>query len=53
MHRNAYKNGLYYGHGELKVYNETHSEWEWRANPDPGAAAIDNVVFTRPPFANG
>lgn len=34
--RNVYRDGRHYGHGEFRVYNDTHLEWVWKPNPAQG-----------------
>lgn len=31
-----FRDGRYYGHGDLKVYNRTHLKWTWTPNPEQG-----------------
>lgn len=34
-----------FGHGRLRVYNETHAHWSWHRNQDSNSAVADEVWF--------
>ena len=38
----AYRNGEFYGHGDLVAWNRTHLEWVWKPNPEQGEAATES-----------
>lgn len=39
----AFHNGLTWGHGEMQVFNSTHAQWTWHANPDAEETVEDSV----------
>ena len=36
-----------YGHGEVRVINETHLEWTWHANPDQENKVEDTLMLVK------
>ncbi|EKX35981.1 hypothetical protein GUITHDRAFT_165854 [Guillardia theta CCMP2712] len=44
----AYRNGKFFGHGELSVFNASHMRWTWIPNPKQGEQEEDSVWIVRP-----
>lgn len=43
----VFRDGRYYGHGELTVYNRTHLKWTWTPNPEQGDNLPSDSVWIR------
>jgi hypothetical protein len=44
----VFRDGRYYGHGELTVYNHSHLKWTWTPNPEQGPDLPADEVWVRP-----
>eukprot|EP00960_Hanusia_phi_P072103 767702-Hanusia_phi.AAC.2 len=44
----AFRNGKFFGHGELTVFNASHMRWTWMPNPKQGEQEQDSVWLVRP-----
>ena len=44
----GYHNGGVYGYGELKIFNRTHTKWEWKSDaPIVNDTPLDSIWFVR------
>ena len=43
----AVHNGKAWGHGEMQVFNATHAQWTWHANPDAEEIFEDSVWLVK------
>jgi hypothetical protein len=44
----VFRDGRFYGHGELKVYNHSHLKWTWTPNHEQGDNLPKDEVWLRP-----
>jgi hypothetical protein len=44
----VFRDGRYYGHGEITVYNRTHIKWTWIPNPEQGENLPSDETWLRP-----
>jgi hypothetical protein len=43
-----FRDGRYFGHGQLTVYNATHIKWSWTPNPEQGPNLPSDEAWIRP-----
>lgn len=41
----AFRNGTQYGHGVIRIHNESHMQWEWHRNIDGEPVLRDSVII--------
>ena len=44
----VFRDGRYYGHGELTVYNRSHMKWSWIPNAEQGPSLPIDETWIRP-----
>eukprot|EP00277_Geminigera_cryophila_P014348 CAMPEP_0179435306 /NCGR_PEP_ID=MMETSP0799-20121207/19455_1 /TAXON_ID=46947 /ORGANISM="Geminigera cryophila, Strain CCMP2564" /LENGTH=591 /DNA_ID=CAMNT_0021214623 /DNA_START=18 /DNA_END=1793 /DNA_ORIENTATION=+ len=44
----VFRDGRYYGHGELKIYNHSHIKWTWVPNVEQGTDLPIDETWIRP-----
>jgi len=44
----VFRDGRYYGHGELKIYNHSHIKWTWIPNAEQGPDLPVDETWIRP-----